>query len=299
MKQQTNREGGNQAGVKLLARAKINLALHVTGRRKDGFHLLDSLVVFADCGDKLHLRPADQTSLEISGPFADGLSVTENNLVLHAFRVLSDSLDTPLPATAITLEKNLPVSSGIGGGSADAAATLNGLIDLWQIDMAKPKLAELALSLGADVPVCLGNTPCRMRGIGEDLTSLDGFPSMPCVLVNAGVVVSTPKVFKQLSLAVNEPAFSPLPDMPANEWIEWLADTRNDLQEPAIALSPEIADTLLALTKAKNCQLARMSGSGATCFGLFNNFDEAQSAAAQIASKHPDWWVAPTLLARG
>jgi len=300
MKQQTNRERPcrqkSSAGVEQLARAKINLALHVTGRRKDGFHLLDSLVVFADCGDKLHLRPADQTSLEISGSFADGLSVGNDNLILKAFKILSDNLDAPLPATAIRLEKNLPVSSGIGGGSADAAATLNGLLDLWQIDMAKPKLAEIALSLGADVPVCLDSTTCRMRGIGEDLVNFKRFPSIPCVLVNAGVAVSTPEVFKQLSLIKDKPAFSPLPDFPQTEWTKWLTDTRNDLQEPAIALTPKIADTLSALTQGTNCQLARMSGSGATCFGLFNNSDEAQNAAAQIASKHPDWWVAPTML---
>ncbi len=165
--------------------------------------------------------------------------------------------------------------------------------------MAKSKLAEIALSLGADVPVCLDNTTCRMRGIGEDLTSLGHFPSIPCVLVNAGVAVSTPEVFKQLSLAKGQPAFSPLAEMPATDWIKWLADTRNDLQEPAIALTPKIAETLLALSQAKNCQLARMSGSGATCFGLFNSFDEARSAAAQITDKHPDWWITPTLLAGG
>ncbi|HFC04419.1 MAG TPA: 4-(cytidine 5'-diphospho)-2-C-methyl-D-erythritol kinase [Rhizobiales bacterium] len=281
-------------GVDLLARAKINLALHVTGRRGDGYHLLDSLVVFADVGDKLHLEPAKQTSLEISGPFAAGLNVDDNNLVLQAFHKLSAALPAPLPATAFHLQKNLPISSGIGGGSADAAAALNGLIDLWQIEIEPEALSAIALSLGADVPVCLAGKTCRMGGVGEELTCIENFPAINCVLVNPGVGVSTPDVFKALALPADEPAFSPLPDLPDDDWINWLTKTRNDLQPAAITQTPQIQQTVNALTQTNNCQLARMSGSGATCFGLYDSRQDAEDAAAMIADVHPYWWVNAT-----
>lgn len=280
--------------VQYTAKAKINLALHVTGRRTDGFHLLDSLVVFADIGDQLHIAPADQTSLEIAGPFGDGLRVDDDNLVLQAYRHLSDAMASPLPPTAFRLQKNLPVSSGIGGGSADAAAALNGLIELWQIDIDADRLSAIALSLGADVPVCLNDASCRMRGIGEELVNIDHFPVLDCVLVNCGIGVSTPAVFKQLSLPIGQAAFSTMGDLPGNDWIEWLGQTRNDLQKAAIALTPDIGQTIVALEQAPACQLARMSGSGTTCFGLFNSPREAEDAATAIAGEHPDWWVVAT-----
>jgi len=279
------------------ARAKINLALHVTGRRGDGYHLLDSLVVFADIGDLLHIAPAQQTGLDIVGPFGDGLRVESDNLVLQAFHSLSNALQHSLSCTDFRLEKNLPVSSGIGGGSADAAAALNGLVDLWQVDIDRNELAKIALTLGADVPVCLAGNNCRMQGIGEDLTAVD-FPRMDCVLINPGVGVSTPEVFKELALPIDRPAFAPLSDLPDGKqisgWIEWLAASRNDLQDAAIKLTPVIEQTLAALEQTGSCQLARMSGSGATCFGLFANGDDARKAAETIASDHPDWWVVAT-----
>ena len=280
------------------ARAKINLALHVTGRRNDGYHLLDSFVVFADISDLLNIAPAQHTGLDISGLFGDGLPVENDNLVLQAFQTLSDAMPIPLPTTEFKLEKNLPVSSGIGGGSADAAAALNGLVDLWQVDIDRHELAKIALSLGADVPVCLAGHNCQMRGIGEDLTAIDDFPRMDCVLVNPGVGVSTPDVFKELALPSDQSAFSPLSDLPASnqagEWIEWLGAARNDLQDAAIKLTPVIEQAIGALEQTGTCQLARMSGSGATCFGLFDNGDDARKAAEKIAGEHPDWWVVAT-----
>ena len=282
--------------VAQLAKAKVNLALHVTGRRVDGYHLLDSLVVFADIGDRLIVSKADKTSLEFSGPFGQALTGGDDNLVLQAFRKLSAALPAPLPATAFHLVKNLPVSSGIGGGSADAAAVLNGLIKLWQVEIDARALAQIALDLGADVPVCLTSQNCRMTGIGELVKSVDDFPGIDCVLVNPGIGVATPDVFNRLKLPVDQKAFDGLPDLPTGDWVNWLAETRNDLQSPAIAVAPEIAETIAGLEQSSSCSLARMSGSGATCFGLYGNGDDARQAAQQISRDHPDWWVVATKL---
>jgi len=202
-----------------------------------------------------------------------------------------------LPATAFRLTKNLPVASGIGGGSADAAAALNGLVDLWQIDIGRDTLAKIALSLGADVPVCLESATCRMRGIGEEINQVDNFPPLHCVLVNAGIGVSTPEVFNQLGQPAGKTASSALPDLIGDDWRGWLDQTGNDLQDAAIALTPEIADSLNALKQTTGCQLARMSGSGATCFGLFDSGRDAGDAARQISARNPDWWVVATTLA--
>ncbi len=282
--------------LELQAKAKVNLALHVTGRRADGYHLLDSLVVFADTGDTLELAKADKASLDITGPFGKNLIADDNNLIFQAYRALSRALDVPLPATAFKLTKNLPVSSGIGGGSADAAAALRGLMELWQLDVEPKTLHDIALMLGADVPVCLASVSCRMIGVGEILSDIENFPAIDCVLVNSGAAVSTPEVFGKLALSTGESGLSAMPDLPDADWISWLATTRNDLQNPAIKIAPEIAGTIAALEKSAACQLARMSGSGATCFGLFANAQEAQEAARQLIRDHPDWWVVATRL---
>lgn len=282
--------------VRRIAKAKINLALHVTGRRADGYHLLDSLVVFADVGDELIIAASAETGIEVNGPFGSGLDVGDTNLVLRAYRALSGALDKPLPPTRFTLTKNLPVSSGIGGGSADAAAALHGLIDRWQVEIDVDKLREVALSLGADVPVCLASTTCRMAGIGQDITNINDFPLRYCVLVNPGVAVSTPAVFAALALPVGKDAFSPLPELPRANWLKWLNATRNDLQKPAMSVAPEIEQTLHALAQSPDCQLARMSGSGATCFGLYSDAQAADTAAKQIAENHSDWWVVATTI---
>ncbi|RJK98733.1 4-(cytidine 5'-diphospho)-2-C-methyl-D-erythritol kinase [Paracoccus aestuarii] len=261
------------------APAKLNLALHVTGRRADGYHLLDSLVCFADIGDAVALEPGP-LSLTIDGPFAAGLS-TDDNLCLRAARLAGGD-------AAIRLTKNLPVASGIGGGSADAAAVLRGLLR-----MGHP-LPDRALDLGADVPVCLASRPARMQGIGDVVTPLPPLAPLTLVLVNPRVAVPTPAIFAALDRRDN-PGLPPLPDVTDRAaLLDWLAGTRNDLEAPAIATAPVIADVIAAL-RAQGADLARMSGSGATCFGIFGDADHAARAAAALGRK--GWWAVATELA--
>lgn len=269
------------------APAKVNLALHVTGRRADGYHLLDSLVVFAGVGDTVTATPSDRLTLRVTGPQARHLPVTDDNLVLRAARTMGVT-------AALTLDKVLPVASGIGGGSADAAATLKALADLTGRPLPDP--AEI-LRLGADVPVCLTGRPVRMQGVGEILTPLPALPSAWLVLANPGVAVPTPAVFAALTRRDNPP----LPEVPSfadtAAMARWLGHQRNDLQPPAIALVPAIADTLAALSHQPGCLLARMSGSGATGFGLFAAMEAAMRAADALSRARPAWWVsaAPVL----
>ena len=266
------------------APAKVNLCLHVTGQRVDGYHLLDSLVVFADIGDVIEVRAAPTLSLRVVGPQAQGLPLGEDNLVLRAARAFAGA-----SGAEITLTKNLPVASGIGGGSADAAATLRALARLWAMPLPD---ADSVLRLGADVPACLAGRPLRMQGIGEWLQPLPDLPAAHLVLINPGVAVATPAVFKALPAKNN----SALPDMPgfasAVEMAQWLTAQRNDLEGPALQLAPVIGVVKQALATAPGCLLARMSGSGATCFGLFAEPAQAQSARAAISAARPDWWVA-------
>ncbi|MBR9862982.1 MAG: 4-(cytidine 5'-diphospho)-2-C-methyl-D-erythritol kinase [Rhodobacteraceae bacterium] len=271
--------------IERVARAKINLCLHVTGQRDDGYHLLDSVVAFAEYGDVLTFAPAESVSLSISGPFGEGLSGAEDNLILQAARCFTRKSGQ---GAAIHLEKNLPVASGIGGGSADAAAALAGLSELWGLPLPDP---ELQLSLGADVPICVAGRPLRMRGIGEVIKPLEPDRPFDMVLVNPGVSVPTPVVFKALKDKSN-PAVT---DEPDKGWINWLAQQRNDLETPAIAHSPVIADVLTALGQTAPA-LCRMSGSGATCFGLYDSAKAAQDAAEHLSARHPDWWVQTTRL---
>ncbi|ACL99941.1 4-(cytidine 5'-diphospho)-2-C-methyl-D-erythritol kinase [Cereibacter sphaeroides] len=268
------------------ARAKINLTLHVTGQRPDGYHLLDSLVVFADVGDRVRAEPAEALSLAITGPQAANLPVADDNLVLRAARTLGGQ------GARLTLEKHLPVASGIGGGSADAAAALVALARLWQVPLPDP---AAVLKLGADVPVCLEGRAVRMAGVGEILTPLAApLPEAWLVLANPGVSVPTPPVFKALARRDNPPMPDDLPGWPTVESLAaLLATQRNDLEPPAIALAPEIARTRAALAAQPGCLLARMSGSGATCFGLFAAEEAARAAAEAIGTQHPGWWVAP------
>lgn len=269
-----------------IARAKINLALHVTGRRADGYHLLDSLVVFADLGDRITVTEAADLSLRITGPFGAGLPVDGRNLVMRAAQTMSGGR-----GAAITLDKHLPPASGIGGGSADAAATLHALADLWGLPLPD---AEAVLRLGADVPACLAGHSLRMTGIGETLHPAPGLPPLPAVLVNPGVEVPTPAVFSALACRENPP----LPDLPAlpdaAAAARWLAAQRNDLEHPAQCRAPAITPALAAIAAVPGCLLARMSGSGATCFGLFATPDAAQGAAQALA--RPGWWVRATTL---
>lgn len=263
------------------APAKVNLALHVTGRRADGYHLLDSLVAFAGVGDVVTLEPGP-LSLRIDGPFAAGLSL-EDNLCLRAARLAGAGA-----GAAITLTKNLPVASGIGGGSADAAAVLRGLAR-----MGHP-LPAGAERLGADVPVCLASAPARMQGVGEILTPLPPLPAISLVLVNPGVAVPTPRVFAAMDRRDNPglpaiSAFGSLADL-----VVWLTATRNDLEPAALSIAPVIGQVLDAL-RATGAAFARMSGSGATCFGFYDSPDRARIAAAAL--KRHGWWAVATELA--
>lgn len=265
------------------APAKINLALHVTGRRADGYHLLDSLVAFAGVGDVVTAEPAGGLSLAVTGPEAAGLSSGDDNLVLRAAR----AFDAPGGARLV-LEKHLPQASGIGGGSADAAAALRVLAGLW--GRALPDPARV-LVLGADVPVCLAGRTTRMGGIGEVLAKAPHLPPVHAVLCNPRQPLETPAVFAALQRRDNPP----LPDLPgwrdAVELAGWLGTTRNDLEAAAIAAAPVVARVLDALAAQEGCLLARMSGSGATCFGLFAGAQGAEAAARRIARAEPGWWL--------
>lgn len=261
------------------ARAKVNLFLHVVGRRPDGYHLLDSLVAFPPVGDVVRAEVSQALTLTLEGPFGAGLAAEADNLVLRAARALAHGT-----GAALTLEKNLPVSSGIGGGSADAAATLRVLSRLW--DVAVPH--GLAAGLGADVPVCMASQPARMGGIGEILGPVPPLPPAGIVLVNPGVAVSTPAVFR--ARAGGFSAMAALPDgwADAAALVATLAGLGNDLEAPALSLCSEIGAVLGWLRARDGCLLARMSGSGATCFGLFGT----AGAAAEVArSAPPGWWA--------
>ena len=276
--------------VEVFAPAKINLTLHVTGQREDGYHLLDSLVCFAHVGDRLTVSPAPSNQLTVTGRYAGAVPTGDDNLIWKAAGLLNGAFD-------VMLEKNLPVASGIGGGSADAAAALSAMTSVMNYPM--PGL-EAQLSLGADVPVCVMGGLVRMRGIGDQLEPLDtgAFP-WPMVLVNPGVPVSTPAVFRSLASKTNAPMASPFELGPSpsqmDGFIDWLAQQRNDLEAPAKELVPEVGDVLDRLQAQSGCLLARMSGSGATCFGIFAEDDAARSAAQALSAEQPDWWVAPSI----
>lgn len=275
------------------AGAKVNLLLHVVGRRADGYHLLDSLAVFPAVGDTLRLAdPSAALSLELAGPFGGALAGEGDNLVLRAARALAGAAGVA-PRGRLVLEKVLPVASGIGGGSADAAAALRLLARAWGVALPGEALAALALGLGADVPVCLASRAVRMGGVGEVLTPAPALPSFGMVLVNPGVAVSTPAVFRARAGGFSLPADLPpaWPDVVA--LAADLARLGNDLEAPAMALAPAIGAVLAALRGLPGCRLARMSGSGATCFALFADAAAADAAAALLraAPEARGWWV--------
>jgi 4-diphosphocytidyl-2-C-methyl-D-erythritol kinase len=279
------------------APAKVNLTLHVVGRRADGYHLLDSLVAFVACGDTLTLCPAPALSLEVDGPMAAALAAEGDNIVLRAARALADFAGMP-PNVAIRLTKRLPVASGIGGGSSDAAAALRALRALWGLEIADGELARLGLSLGADVPVCVRARPAAMSGVGEVLAAAPALPECWLALVNPGVPLATPAVFKARTGGFSQAM--PLTEAPADAraLAAELAKRGNDLEAAAMSLAPGIAVALDDLRAAPGCLLARMSGSGATCFGLFASAAEAEGAARAVAARRPGWWAASGHLMR-
>lgn len=275
------------------APAKINLFLHVGDKRADGFHNLLSLVVFADIGDSLSLKPAAKFQLTLEGPFGKALEGENDNLVLKAARALeawAKERDHKTEPVAFTLEKNLPIASGIGGGSSDAAAALHLLRRHWSLKISGAELAHLGLTLGADIPVCLHAKPALISGIGEGVTPVDNLPPFWLVLANPGVAVQTAEVFKRI--AARSYAYAPtFAAASARELAMRLDQTTNDLAPPAKAIAPIIMTAENALVATDGCLIARMSGSGATTFGLYASKESAEAAARTITSKHPTWWV--------
>jgi len=277
------------------APAKLNLALHVTGQREDGFHLLDMLVIFTAFGDSIQCAHADQDAFTTDGPMAEGVPLDKRNIVLKARDYIRSLYpDYTCPPVSITLTKRLPSASGIGGGSADAAATLRALIKLWSLPKERIKLEALAQHIGADVPMCYLSKPLIARGIGEDIQTIDTpLPDLAIVLINCGEEISTPFIFKALT-EKKHPPLEALPDpLALAALIEYLRTTRNDLILPAISLCANIERSLGALETA-GARFSRMSGSGATCFGIFETHEDAQRAAITIQQQHAEWWVMPT-----
>jgi 4-diphosphocytidyl-2-C-methyl-D-erythritol kinase len=281
------------------ARAKVNLTLRVVGRRVDGYHELESVVAFADCADRLSLTPAPELQLVTTGPLAQACGATADNLVLKAAQLLGERVPN-LQQGEFILDKVLPVAAGIGGGSADAAAALRLLARLNGLAVDDARLVEVARLTGADVPVCLPSRACVMTGVGESLLPL-ALPKLPCVMVNPRVAVATRDVFTALGLRhgellvgasdVLEAPGWPEAGASVEDWVEALAAGSNDLEAPAMRIQPVISAVISALNATNGAWLARMSGSGATCFAIYENTAEAGRAAQQIRLDHPQWWV--------
>jgi 4-diphosphocytidyl-2-C-methyl-D-erythritol kinase len=280
-------------------RAKVNLTLRVVGRRVDGYHDLESVVAFADCADRLSLTPGSKLNLRTTGPLAQACGETTDNLVFKAAQLLGERVPD-LQLGEFVLDKVLPVAAGIGGGSADAAAALRLLAQANGLAIDDSRLIEVAKLTGADVPVCLASRPCVMTGVGETLLPLS-LPRLPCVMVNPRIPVATKDVFGALGLRNGEllvgasdvmrAAAWPEDGASVEDWVEALAAGSNDLEAPATRIQPVIGKVLSALSATNGAWLARMSGSGATCFAIFENTAEAQRAAQKIQLDHPQWWV--------
>jgi 4-diphosphocytidyl-2-C-methyl-D-erythritol kinase len=283
-----------------LAPAKINLTLRVLGRRADGYHDIESLVAFAALGDQLTLSPGRALALTVRGPTARAAGTSADNLVLKAARALTERVEA-LKLGRFLLVKRLPVAAGLGGGSADAAAALRLLASANRIALDDARLMQAARATGADVPVCLDPRPRVMRGIGDILSQPLDLPPLPGVLVNPGVAVPTRDVFAALQLPPSPAPISALPHKWGDEpttLLAALSDSRNDLEAAAVRLAPVISDLLSELRSLAGCRLARMSGSGATCFGLFDSSTAATAAARTLKDKHQTWWVRATMIGR-
>ena len=280
-------------------RAKVNLTLRVVGRRVDGYHDLESVVAFADCADRLSLAPGLKLNLKMTGPLARDCGETTDNLVFKAAQLLGERVPD-LRFGDFTLDKVLPIAAGIGGGSADAAAALRLLAQANGFAVSDPRVIEVARLTGADVPVCLASGACVMTGVGETLLPLS-LPTMPCVLVNPRIPVATKDVFAELGLRNGELRVGaadviqatawPEDGASLEDWVEVLAAGSNDLEAPATRIQPVIGEVLSALSATNGAWLVRMSGSGATCFAIFENTADAQRAAQKVQLDHPQWWV--------
>ncbi len=281
------------AVLQLSAPAKINLYLHVTGRRADGYHLLDSLVAFAGLADGIELAPSRDFEIDTDGPFADASGPPEDNLALRAARALAEAADVSA-GVRIRVTKHIPAAAGLGGGSADAAAVLAGLMRLWDVPEGAVDLASVGLQLGADIPACLAGRPVFVGGIGDEIVDAPPLPAAWLLLVNPGVAVSTPSVFAGRRGGFSAAARFAMAPSSTAELAAILESRGNDLTEAACRLAPVIDDVLSAIRAAPGCRLARMSGAGATCIGLFD--DEAEAAAALPSVRRGDWWAVATAL---
>lgn len=278
--------------VRCQAPAKINLYLHVLGRRSDGYHDLDSLIVFVDISDEIEVSPSNRLGLKLEGPFAHDLETTDwgRNLVIQAARALAETSEMNM-SVALTLRKNLPVAAGLGGGSSDAAATLKALCRMWDLVISDGELHAIARDLGADVPACLDQSSVFVGGVGEDLSPAPELPEAWLVLVNPGVPLMTAEVFRQFDPPGSDVARFEAAPRDVYAMATTLAARSNDLEAVAIGMVPQIARVIDALEENENCLLARMSGSGATCFGIFAEESAAKSAAVRISGDNSSWWV--------
>jgi 4-diphosphocytidyl-2-C-methyl-D-erythritol kinase len=280
--------------LKRIAPAKINLSLHITGKRSNGYHELSSLVVFTEFGDLIELKPAVQLTFNIQGPFAKDLAHLEQNSMIIAAQKAAKLFQKELNVE-ITLTKNLPISSGIGGGTSDAATLLKMLIDFWQIKILPEDWPQFLLGLGADMPVCFFQKPCLMSGIGEYLESFDLPFDMPILLINPLKSISTIEAFKMRKGIFSEHCFLPQVNN-AISFIASLKPMHNDLIYPAQLICNDVQNILDALQSDSECDLARMSGSGATCFGLYRNEDSVKKAAEKFKLIFPNFWIQQTLI---
>ena len=279
--------------ISCFAPAKINLYLHVTGRRRDGLHNIDSLVVFADFGDSIFVQRDKDLVLEITGPFANHLSANEDNLVLKAANLLAQYSNVK-PQAKIYLAKNLPIASGIGGGSADAAAALVSLSQLWELGLPKKSLLKIAAELGADIPACISREPVLISGYGDKLSPVSPFPSGWLLLVNSGVPVSTKLVYKRHNGKFTKPAVIDYIPSDLPSFAVLLEKLSNDLTAAALSIAPTIGKTIEIIAATEGNLLSRLSGSGATCFGLYEHKKEAERAMQTVLKLEPKWWVQST-----
>ena len=271
--------------------AKVNLSLHITGKRADGYHLLDSLVAFTDIADKITVEESEEFSFSLTGPCAGILQNEPDNLCITAAQKLAQEAGRELNVS-ITLEKNIPMGAGLGGGSADAAATLKALADIWNLSLPKSDLERIAASLGADVPACLRSHSVHMTGIGEQLKDITLPKNIPAILIHPGTLCPTKEVYQNFSGRFSSP--DNLPDKGFQETetlIDYLSAQTNDLTQAAIAVVPDIITVLDRLNEQPQIKLARMSGSGSACFGIFKNENAALKAAQSISVSCPDWWI--------